>query len=194
LQGSVTVKRFGDLAEHGRMIFGHEDAAKQQEYIDRSVSGDLMAASLTGLKVENVTALDKDLTTTFDLQDAHFASAVGPLLMLRPRVFGSYALPVDRKVREVPIDLEQTMQGTDAFDIQLPAGYVVDELPDPVNADFGFASYQSSTQLRGRTLHYSRTFTLRQVSLPADKYTDLQHLAGVIAADEDSRVILKRGN
>jgi hypothetical protein len=194
LQGSVTVKRFGDLAEHGRTVFEHEDAARQQEYIDRSVSGDLMAASLTGLKVQNVTALDKDLTTTFDLQDAHFASAVGPLLMLRPRVFGSYALPVDRKVREVPIDLEQTMQGTDAFDIQLPAGYVVDELPDPVNADFGFASYQSSTQLHGRTLHYSRTFTLRQVSLPADKYTDLQHLAGVIAADEDSRVILKRGN
>jgi hypothetical protein len=194
LQGNVTIKRFGDLAEDGRMVFGHEDATRQQEYIDHTVSGDLMAASLTDLKVENVAALDKDLTTTFDLQAAHFASAVGPLLMLRPRVFGSYALPIDRKVRKVPIDLEQTMQGTDAFDIQLPAGYVVDELPDPVNADFGFASYQSSTELHGRTLHYSRTFTLRQVSLPPDKYTELQHLAGVIAADEDSRVVLKRGN
>ena len=44
--------------------------------------------------------------------------------MVRPRVLGSYALDVDRKTREVPIDLEETMRGTDEFDIALPAGYV----------------------------------------------------------------------
>jgi hypothetical protein len=194
LKGNVTIKRFGDLAESGRWIFGHEDATKQQQYVDRSFAHDFMAASLTDLKVENITALDKDLTTSLDLQAEHFASSVGPLLMLRPRVFGSYNLPVDHKSRKVPIDLEQTMQGTDSFDIQLPDGYTVDEIPDPVKADFGFASYESSTQLKGRTLHYTRTFTLRQVSLPPDKYAELQQLTGLIAADEDSRVVLKRGN
>ena len=86
------------------------------------------------------------------------------------------------------------MQGTDSFDIQLPDGYTVDELPDPVKADVGFASYESSTVLEGHTLHYTRTFTLRQVSLPPDKYADLQRFVGLIAADEDSRVVLKRAN
>ncbi len=194
LKGSVTVRDFGDLAESGRYIFSHEDATKQQQYIDRSVSRDLMAASLTDLKVQNVTALDKDLTTSFDLTADHFASSVGPLIMVRPRVFGSYTLPVDHKSRKVAIDLRQTMQGTDSFDIQLPDGYTVDELPDPVKADVGFASYQSSTVLQGHTLHYTRTFTLRQVSLPPDKYADLQRFVGLIAADEDSRVVLKRSN
>lgn len=192
LKGNITVKRFGDLAEAGRYIFTHEDATKQQQYIDHSVSGDLMAASVSGLKVENVAALDKDLTTSFSLAADHFASSVGPLIMLRPRVFGSYALPVDHKTRKVSIDLRETMQGTDSFDIQLPDGYTVDELPDPVKADVGFASYESSTKLEGHTIHYTRTFTLRQVSLPADKYADLQHFAGIIAADEDSRVVIKR--
>jgi hypothetical protein len=84
------------------------------------------------------------------------------------------------------------MQGTDSFDIQLPDGYTVDELPDPVKDDVGFASYQSSTVLNGRTIHYTRTFTVRQVELPADKYAELQHFMSVIAADEDSRVVLKR--
>ena len=194
LKGSVTVRRFGDLAEDGRYIFSHEDGAKQQQYVDRSISGDLMAASLTGLKVENVGALDKDLTTRFDLAAAHFANVAGPLLMVRPRVFGSYILPVDHKKRTVAIDLHQTMQGTDEFDIQIPDNYVVDELPDPVKADFGFASYESSTEVRGHVLHYTRTFTLRQVSLPADKYADLQRLEALIAADEDSRAVLKHGN
>jgi hypothetical protein len=86
------------------------------------------------------------------------------------------------------------MQGTDSFDIQLPEGYTVDELPEPVKADVGFASYESSTKLDGHTIHYTRTFTLRQVSLPADKYAELQRFVGLIAADEDSRVVLKRSN
>jgi Domain of Unknown Function with PDB structure (DUF3857)/Transglutaminase-like superfamily len=194
LKGSVTDRRFGDLAEYRRRVFSSQDGKQQQEYMDHIVGRDFTAASLTGLKVENVDALNKDLTTTFDLQASHFGSLTGPLLMVRPRVLGSYALNVDRKAREVAINLQQTMQGTDEYDIELPAGYVVDELPDPVKADFGFASYESSTELHGRTLHYSRTYTVRQVTVPAAKYAEVQHLAAVIAADEDSVAILKQSN
>jgi len=192
LQGTVTDMRFGDLADYRRGVFSHDNGKQQQEYMDRTIDHDFTAATLTGLQVENVAALNKDLTTKFELHANHFATATGPLLMVRPRVMGSYALELDRKPRKVAIDLEETMVGNDEFDIQLPEGYVVDELPDPVKQDFGFASYVSSTEVHGRMLHYSRTYTVRQVTLPADKYGDLQKLSGVIAADEDSRVILKR--
>jgi Domain of Unknown Function with PDB structure (DUF3857)/Transglutaminase-like superfamily len=194
LKGSVTDLRFGDLAETRRQVFSSEGEKKQTEYMNRVIAQDFTGASMTGLKVENVDALNKDLTTTFDLQASHFASFTGPLLMIRPRVLGSYELDVDRKPRHVEIDLEQTMQGTDEYDIELPQGYVVDELPDPVKIDVGFASYVSSTELHGRVLHYSRTYTVRQVTVPATKYEAVQQLAAAIAADEGSQAILKRGN
>jgi hypothetical protein len=192
LKGSVTDTRSGDVAKHRRGVFLHEDGKKQQEYMDRTIDHDFTSVSMTNLHVENVSALNKDLTTKFDLSAAHFASATGPLLMVRPRVLGSYQLDVDHKKRSVPVDLKETMQGHDEFDIELPEGYVVDELPNPVQADFGFASYQSSTELRGHTLHYTRTYTLKQVTLPADKYEQLQQLAAVIGADENQRAVLKR--
>jgi hypothetical protein len=194
LKGSVTDLRFGDLAETRRQIFSSEGEKKQTEYMNRVIAQDFTGASMTGLKVVNVDALNKDLTTTFDLQASHFASFTGPLLMVRPRVLGSYELDVDRKPRHVEINLEQTMQGTDEYDIELPQGYVVDELPDPVKIDVGFASYVSSTELHGRVLHYRRTYTVRQVTVPATKYAEVQQLAAAIAADEDSQAILKRGN
>jgi len=194
LKGSVTDLRFGDLAETRRQVFSSEGEKKQTEYMNRVISQDFTGATMTGLKVENVDALNKDLTTTFDLQASHFARFTGPLLMVRPRVLGSYGLDVDRKARQVEIDLEQTMQGTDEYDIELPQGYVVDELPDPVKIDVGFASYVSSTELHGRVLHYSRTYTVKQVTVPATKYPEVQQLAAAIAADEDSQAILKRGN
>ena len=192
IKGLVTDKRFGDLAERRRTIFERDTVKQQQEYMDRAAGQDLAAPSLTDLKVENVHALNKDLTTTYSLAADHYGSTTGPLLMVRPRVLGSISLPVDHKPRKVDIDLEQTMQDIDDFEIQIPEGYAVDELPDPVKVDLGFASYESSTEVHGQTLHYKRVYTQRQVTLPAAKYADLQHLAGVIGADEQSRAILKR--
>jgi hypothetical protein len=192
LKGMVTDKRIGDLAEQRRYIFTHDDVKKQQEYMDRVMARDFTAASLSDLKVLNAESLNSDLTTSYNLQATHFATITGPLLMVRPRVLGSYAMEVDHKVRHVPIDMEETMQGTDEYDIEMPEGYVVDELPDPVKAEFGFASYRSSTEVRGRVLHYSRTYTLNQVTLPAEKYGEVQKLAAVIAADEESQVVLKK--
>jgi hypothetical protein len=192
LKGSVTDKRYGDVAVRRRDVFERDDAKKQQEFIDHTVADDVMAATVTGLKVENVEALDKSLITNFDVAATHFASAIGPLLMVRPRVLGRYGFGVDRKVRKVAIDLHETMQGSDDFDIQIPDGYVVDEVPDPVKEDFGFASYESSTVVHGRVLHYSRRYTVKQVTLPPEKYPEVQRLAGIIAEDEDSKAVLKR--
>ncbi len=193
LKGAVTEKRFGDLAMRRRREFSR-DATEQQRFLDRSYAPDFMSVSLSGLEVENAQALNRDLTLRYKLEAGHFASATGPLLMLRPRVLGSEAIGVDRKPRRIAIDLGETMQANDSFDIELPDGYAVDELPEPVKADFGFASYESSTELRGHTLHYARTYRLKQVTLPADRYGDVQKLAGLIAADEQNRAVLKRGN
>ncbi len=194
LSGSATDKRYGDLAEDRRRVFSSDDNVKRQEYMDRVIGEYLTGASMTGLKIENLGALNMDLTTTFDLRAVHFANFSGPLLILRPRVLGSYALDVDRKPRTVAIDLVQAMQARDDYEIELPEGYVVDELPDPVKVDVGFASYVSSTEVHGRVLHYSRTYTVRQVTEPAAKYAAVQRLAAAIAADEDSQAILKREN
>lgn len=192
LKGNVTEKRFGDLAEHRRDVFTHRDAKHQQEFLDKSLAADFTSASLTGLEVSNAKSLNQDLTLQYRVEAGRFASSAGPLLMVRPRVLGSEALYVDRKPRKVDIDLGEAMQARDDFEIDLPDGFILDELPDPVKIDFGFATYESSTLLHGRTLHYSRTYTLKAVTLPAERYADVQHLSDVIAADEQSRAVLKR--
>ncbi len=192
LKGTVVEKRFGDLAEGRRNLFTHEDEKKQQQYMDRVAAQDFASVSLTDLKSQDVDALNKDVTTSFNILAEHFATAAGPLLMVRPRVFGTVNLPVDHKKRKVAIDLKQTMHASDNYDIEIPAGYVVDELPDPVKVDMGFASYESSTVVEGTKLHYTSSYTLRQVSLPPEKYPELQRLAGLIEGDEQGRAVLKR--
>jgi hypothetical protein len=192
LKGTVTEKRFGDLAEVRRQVYAKGDAKEQVEFLDHTLERDFTAFSASGVKVENIDALNKDFTLSYTLSAERYAKAMGPLLMVRPRVLGDLNLAFDRKPRTVPINLGETMQAVDDYSIELPDGYSVDEVPDPIKIDVGFATYQSAVQVEGKTLHYLRTFTLREITLPPDRYADVQKLAGVIAADEGSSAVLKK--
>jgi hypothetical protein len=192
LKGTVTEKRFGDLSESGRRLYLTGDAKEQREHLDHVLGQDFTTFQVSDVKVENAEALNKDLTMTYTVSAEKFGKTMGSLLMVRPRVVGSEYLRPNNKDRHVPIDLRQTMQAKDDYEIELPPGYAVDEMPDPIKLDLGFAAYQSSTQVKGNVLHYSRTYTVREVTLPAEKYGEVKRLAGIIAADEESRAVLKK--
>lgn len=192
LKGTVTEKRFGDVSELRREVYAKGDAKEQTDFLDHMLGRDFTAFSATDVKVENVDALHKDFTLTYSLSAERYAKAMGSLLMVRPRVLGDLDIDTDRKPRTVPINLDETMQATDEYSIEIPDGYSVDEIPDPVKLDLGFAAYQSDVQVTGNTLHYKRTYTIRQITLPADRYADVQKLAGAIAADEASSAVLKK--
>jgi hypothetical protein len=192
LKGSYTEKRFGDLSENRRDLYLNGDAKEQKTFLDKVLSRDFVSFTVSDVKVENAQAFNKDLTTSFSFSADRYARPAGSLLMVRPRVIGSEGLEADNKPRVVPIDLDQTMQEKDDFTIQLPDGYTTDEVPDPVKLDVGFASYESSTEVSGNALHYTRTYTVRQVTLPASRYADVRKLAETIAADEQTRAVLKK--
>jgi transglutaminase-like putative cysteine protease len=192
LKGTVTEKRFGDLSESRREVYSTGDAKQQMEFLDHALDRDFTTFTASDIKVENVDSLNKDFTLSYSLSADRYAKTMGSLLMVRPRVLGSLVMNTDHKQRTVPINLGETMQATDEYSIELPEGYVVDEMPDPVKLDMGFAAYQSGFEVKGDMLHYTRTFTVRQVTLPADRYADVQKLAGIIAADEEGRAVLKK--
>ncbi len=192
LSGTVTEKRFGDLSEYRREVYAAGDAKEQRELLDHVLERDFTTFAASDVKVDNVDSLNQDFTLTYGLSAGGYARTMGPLLMVRPRVLGSLIPDTDHKPRTVPIDLGETMQATDEYSIELPSGYSVDEVPDPVKLDLGFAAYESAIDVKGNTLHYKRTFTVRQVTLPANRYTDVQKLASAIAADEEGRAVLKK--
>jgi len=192
LKGTVTEKRFGDLSEDRRELYTSGDVKEQTQYLDRVLGQDFTTFTVSDFKVQNAEALNKDLTTSYILAADRFGKSMGPLLMVRPRVLGTDGLHTDQKKRRVPINLNETMQERDDYTIELPPGYTIDEIPDPVKLDLGFASYESSSSVKDNVLHYTRTYTVREVTLPADKYSDVQKLAGVIAADEQRNAVLKK--
>jgi hypothetical protein len=188
----VNEKLFGDVSEFRREIYTMGDAKEQRDLLDRSLERDFTAFSATDVKVANVDALNQDFSLSYSLSADRYAKVTGPLLLVRPRVLGTINFDTDHKPRTVPINLGETGQTIDEYSIQIPEGYTVDEIPEPLKIDMGFASYQSLVEVKGNALRYTRTYTVRQIELPADRYGDLRKLAGIIGADEENRAVLKK--
>jgi hypothetical protein len=97
-----------------------------------------------------------------------------------------------KEPRQYPIEFYGPERDTDVFEITLPPGYEVDELPPPVDVDDGFAMYRSKTETVGRVLRYTRTFEIKDLSVPVSKAEQLREFYRIIAGDEHNSAVLKR--
>jgi hypothetical protein len=192
LTGSVDTSHIGPEGGDWRWIIKDTDEKERREYWEKHVAQTLPGVTLDSFDFVQPSALDKPLEFHYKITARQYSHQAGPLLLVRPRVVGTHALPFDDKLRIYPIDLNATGRWRDSFDIAIPTGYVVDETPDPVSLDLDFASYHSSVSAKGNLLHYEREYVVRQVEIPPAKAAEFRHLESVILSDEKNSAILKK--
>ena len=192
LTGSVDVTRAGNDGARLRSTLKQTDEKERRENLEKGIADDVPGAALNSFQYSEPPQLDKPVELKYTLTTAQYAHQAGPLLLVRPRVVGSETRPFDDKPRTVPIDLGATGKWRDSFDIAIPPGSVVDDTPEPMNIDLGFASYHSSVSAKGNVLHYEREYILRQVELPPDKAQAFRLLESTILTDERGTAVLKK--
>jgi hypothetical protein len=192
LTGQVDSMHAGVEGAEIRLSLKDSDEKERREALETSVAHDVPGVVLNSFQYVQPTELDKPMELQYKLTAAQFAHQAGPLLLVRPRVVGSHAIPFNDKPRSVPIDLNATGRWRDSFDITLPPGYVVDETPDPINLDLDFASYHSTVTAKGDQLHYERELVVKQIELPATRAADFRKLESTILMDEKGTAVLKK--
>lgn len=194
LKGEVKETRLGDRAssERWRLRTVTKDADRIKPIED------LLANSLANFHITQATLLNLQQTGqpfgfNYSFVSHNYAKNAGTLLLVRPRVIGNKGLGFleTKEPRKFPIEFEGPASDTDTFEITIPAGYVVDDMPPPVDADYSFASYHSKTVVNGNVVGYTRTFEVKELSVPVNKAEDLRKFYRIIAGDERNTVVLK---
>ena len=194
LQGTVEEVRVGDRAwsqRHAlRTVSNNADRLKP---IENLLSGSLSNFRITKASIVNLNMSDQPFGFNYAFEADNYAKNAGNLLLLRPRVFGSKTRGIleTKDPRRFPIEFDGPVQDTDNFEITLPPGYAVDELPPPVDADFSFASYHSKTEVKGNVIGYTRTFEVKELSVAVGKAEELKKFYRMIASDERNTAVLK---
>src|SRR5882724_1136227 len=194
LSGDFVETRLGDSGLWQRMTLKSvTKEADKIKPIETMLSHSLSTFQITKASVLNLNLTDLPFGYQYSLVAQNYAKNAGNLLLVRPRVLGSKSsdLLETKEPRKYPVEFDGPSRDTDTFEITLPAGYEVDDLPPPVDADYGFASYHSKTEVSGATLKYTRTFEVKELSVPLSKVDYLKKLYRIIAGDERNTAVLK---
>lgn len=76
--------------------------------------------------------------------------------------------------------------------VALPAGFKVDELPDPLKLNTPFGSYAASFDVKDGELVFTRFWELRPATIPASQYGPVREFYERIVAVEQAPVVLAR--
>ena len=192
LSGAVDTSHSGPEGAFFRSFLKETDEKERREDWEHYIAHDLPGVVLDSFQFVQPASLDKPLEFHYKVTAQQYAHHAGPLLLVRARVVGDVAQPFDEKPRTLPIDLNATGRWRDSFDIKLPEGYTVDDMPDPINVEMGFASYHSKVTTKPGWLHYEREYVVRKVEIPASKAADFRKLVGIILFDEKGTAVLKK--
>ena len=195
LTGAVEELRWGGPAEQSRAQFLTAAPADRQKVLETFLSSSLTNFSLTSASIGNLQKYDESFTLSYKFAVDGYAKTAGDLLILRPRVVGAKGSNLlSGKPRKYPIEFEEATRQDDIFDIKLPPGYVVDELPKPVLAECAYGTYKSEVQVADNVLHYKRTYEIKDVVVPTQKLDEVRDFFHQIEADERSSAVLRRAN
>jgi len=194
LRGDVVETRRGDSGLWQRVALKTvTKSADQIKPIESLVSHSLATFQLTKATILNLNQTDQPFGYQYSFVAENYAKTAGNLMLVRPRVLGNRSsdLLETKEPRKYPVEFSGPERDVDTFEITMPPGYEVDDLPPAVNADYSFASYHSKTEVNGNTLKYSRTFEVKELSVPLSKVDDLKKLYRIIAGDERNNAVLK---
>lgn len=194
LHGEIREVWSGDMASLQRAA---TQAATQDtdviKPVERVAAESLTTYSILKAAMANARVSDRPFEWHYTIEAPDYAKSAGGLLLVRPRIIGTKTsgLLETPEPRHYPIEFDGTRHDTDVFEIELPAGYEVDEVPPPVNVDYGFVAYHSKTETIGHSLRYTRSFESKELSIPVSKAEELKKFYRIIGDDERNSAVLK---
>jgi uncharacterized protein DUF3857/transglutaminase superfamily protein len=200
LEGDVRVEYSGHFAmERKEEIDEKSDTEREQDLKDE-IKEQMSAAEITAIKIENVTDHVKPLVCAYHVKVPGYAQRTGKRLFLQPAFFQHGVEPLFATTsRKYEIYFHYPWSEDDRIDIDLPAGYSLDNADSP--APFGsgqISEYKPSLAITSddKTLVYKRTFFFGgggNLLFPVQSYPQLKAYFDQLHQQDNHTIALRQG-
>ncbi|MGI9065206.1 MAG: hypothetical protein ACR2HX_02215 [Pyrinomonadaceae bacterium] len=114
------------------------------------------------------------------------------LLVFKPAIVSRRdSLSLTESKRKHPVVLKSNSY-SEVVRVKLPAGFVVDELPDAIKLDTPFGAYTASYDVKDGQSVFKRSFVQRAITVPVAQYELVRNFFSRMRAAEQSPVVLAK--
>jgi hypothetical protein len=195
LKGTIIVKfEGGEALEHRLDELTTDDAGKKKDLEDE-LQGWLPTGAIIKLtKVEGWEASDTPLIAGFDVDMPGYASIAGKRLLVPAYLFQARQLDAFKHVdRKYPVYFPYAFGEADRVDIDMPAGYTLENAPQQQTARLSYAGYQNLTQFDGKKLVTQRILQVNGIFFRLEQYPEVKDFFGKVQAGDEQQAVLTGG-
>jgi hypothetical protein len=151
----------------------------------------------TAAKLDKLTPKDRQADSAFDMDVEFSAPAYGQvmrdrLLVFKPAVVSrTNSIYLTEKERKHPVMLESNSFREKAT-FNLPAGFIVDEVPNAVSLQTAFGKYATTYEVKDGKLIFTRSLTMSRSMVAVERYKDVRDFFTSMLNAEQSPVVLIR--
>jgi hypothetical protein len=120
----------------------------------------------------------------------NYASVSGKRLFIIPNLMNKHNFKSSSKERSFDIVLKDAYRDVDTVEVNVPAGYEVEALPEAVSLKTKYGSYTSSAKFQDNKIVYIRTMEQYTGRYPASEYKDFAAYFDTIYKADRSKVVL----
>jgi len=199
LEGDVRIEYTGHFAIERKMAIDEESESQREDDVKGEIKGQMSAAEITNIKVENVMEYAKPLVYTFHVRVPDYAQRTGKRLFLQPAFFQHGEAPFFATTdRKYPIYFHYPWSEDDHVEIELPKGYKLDNADAPQPFGSGqISDYKVSIAVTtdGALMLYKRNFFFggaNTILFPVDSYAAIKNYFDVLHKNDNHSIALKQ--
>ena len=192
ITGTIQERAQGQTAARLRTELNHLSRPEFNTMIERWIT-----SGAPGAKVSKVEPTDSRAEGRFALDVAFSAQSYGQLmrntlLVFKPAVVSRREwLALTEPKRRHPVVLRSNAY-SEIVRVKLPAGFDVDEMPDPVKIETPFGAYATNYEVKDGNLIFTRKLVEQAATIPPEQYPSVRSFFERILAAENSPVVLEK--
>jgi hypothetical protein len=181
----------GDEAIKRAASFAMIEQATYRDLVARRIAAGVPGARVAGLKGETSTSAGH-FVVTMEITAGRYAQPMGQLAVVKPPVNLGVAMQAAiGGARRTPFVVRpQVVEETMTLDV--PAGLIVDELPQATSLDTAFGRYSLSYKADGTRITGQRTLEVPLKTVPLADYAALRAFFDKVRAADAAPIVLKR--
>jgi hypothetical protein len=195
LTGTITVKfEGGDALEHRLDELQADEAGKKKD-LEAELQGWLPTGAVIKLtKSEGWETSDGPLTAIFTVTMPGYASSAGKRLLVPAYLFQARQLDAFKHVdRKYPVYFPYAFGEVDKVNINMPAGYTLENAPQQQTARLDYAAYQNVAQFDGKQLVTQRVLQVNGIFFRLEQYPEVKDFFGKVQAGDEQQAVLTGG-